>query len=139
MFAIETIASVIVGIVLMSYFMAARLFIICLGPFVAWISTWVLYAFGELVSSNRETADNTKRIIDHLQNNDSGSNESCSEPKGTVTDTSCTSVNASRVTNAEAKPLTSVSSKQPITRKWLCKSCGNMRSKTPCEHCGKFI
>ena len=67
-FVFEAIASVITGII----FAVVGLFdgeivlfvlglpIIFIGPVVAWISTWVLYGFGELISKTTEVARNTR-------------------------------------------------------------------------------
>jgi hypothetical protein len=52
MFIIEAIASVISGIALMPIddeFILYGLLIIFFGPVVAWVSSWILYGFGELV------------------------------------------------------------------------------------------
>ena len=52
MFIVEAIGAVIMGIVLLAtdddLIFAGLLTLFC-GPIIAWVSSWVLYAFGELV------------------------------------------------------------------------------------------
>lgn len=49
-FIIEAIASIITGIVLaIDEYEGGYLLICIFGPIVAWVSSWILYAFGELV------------------------------------------------------------------------------------------
>ena len=38
-------------------------------PFIIWISSWMLYAFGELVESNMEMRDNTKKQLNEINKN----------------------------------------------------------------------
>ena len=40
--------------------------LIIIGPIVAWISAVVLYGFGELIESSRETAETSKKILKKL-------------------------------------------------------------------------
>ena len=82
-----------------------------LGPIVAWVGSWLLYAFGELVenstSLNRKIPDMAK--------------PAAQQPAATV------------------KPATYLSKPAPRpanTHSWRCDYCGHMTSKSPCEHCG---
>ena len=43
------------------------------GPIVAWVSSWILYAFGELVDKTCKNEQNTKAIVDLLQEEKSSS------------------------------------------------------------------
>ena len=38
---------------------------ILLGPIVAWVSSWTLYGFGELVDKTCEIAENTKNAMNN--------------------------------------------------------------------------
>ncbi len=63
LFIIEAIAAVITGIVLLSIdddFILAGLLVMIVLPFVAWISSWLLYAFGELVDKICDIERNTR-------------------------------------------------------------------------------
>lgn len=46
-----------------------------LGPVIAWVSSWVLYAFGELVDKTAANERNTQNILKILLENNSKSNE----------------------------------------------------------------
>lgn len=46
-----------------------------LGPVVAWVSSWLLYAFGELVDKTAANERNTQNILKILLENNSKSNE----------------------------------------------------------------
>lgn len=48
-FIVEAIGSIIAGIVLAAEEDILYIFIAIIGPFIAWVSSWILYAFGELV------------------------------------------------------------------------------------------
>ena len=61
-FIVEAIAAVIAGIAFMiedDEFILMGLLIMILGPVVAWVSSWMLYGFGELVDKTCEIARNT--------------------------------------------------------------------------------
>lgn len=61
-FIVETIASVIAGIVFLFDYetVVLGLIIIIAGPLVAWVSSWLLYGFGELIDKVTEIACNTR-------------------------------------------------------------------------------
>ena len=60
MFIVEAIGAVITGIVLLAtdddLIFAGLLTLFC-GPIIAWVSSWVLYAFGELVEDVHNIRD----------------------------------------------------------------------------------
>ena len=75
-FIIEAVASVIGGIVIManagdvSGTVAIGFLTAVIGPIVAWVSSWLLYAFGELVDKTVENEKNTRNIAElMLENN----------------------------------------------------------------------
>ena len=58
-FIVEAIAAVIAGIALMAIDEDLILFgalALILGPVVAWVSSWLLYGFGELIEKATQTA-----------------------------------------------------------------------------------
>lgn len=67
-FIVEAFATIITGIVLMGdeIFFPGLLTAI-LGPVMAWISSWMLYAFGELVEKTVENERNTHAILTLMQ------------------------------------------------------------------------
>ena len=80
-FIIEAIAAIIVGIVFLigEDMLLVGAIILLAGPIVAWVSTWLLYAFGELVEKTSENESNTydiKIMLQQiLQNQNIGLNE----------------------------------------------------------------
>ena len=70
-FWIETIGAFVTGMVLMltsEYLILSGLFVMFLGPLCAWLSTLVLYAFGELVDKTSQNEENSRRILAILKN-----------------------------------------------------------------------
>lgn len=62
-FIIETIAAVITGIVPMMIeeeFMPFCFLVMIVGPIVAWVSSWLLYGFGELIEKACDIERNTR-------------------------------------------------------------------------------
>lgn len=71
-FVIEAIGTVITGVVLLcideDLILYGLLTLIC-GPIVAYIGSWILYAFGELVEKMVGNESNTKKILEKLERN----------------------------------------------------------------------
>ena len=62
-FVVEAIAAVISGIGLMASdddMILIGLLTMALGPFVAWVGSWLLYGFGELIEKAAEIELNTR-------------------------------------------------------------------------------
>lgn len=75
-FIVESIITILAGVALLisaidSYNSEERFllgfFFLALGPVIAWISSWLLYAFGELVEKTRANENNTRQILSVLQ------------------------------------------------------------------------
>ena len=120
-FVIEAIGAVITGLVLLftdeDLILYGLLILVC-GPIVAYIGSWILYAFGELVEITADNENNTRQILEKL-------NEKS-------TDASITFIK-----NKEYGNKTTNTPQTATTHKWLCDGCKKMRTQTPCEHCGK--
>lgn len=118
-FFFEAAACVVGGIALMAAddeLILWGMLLLFLGPLVSLVFAWFLYAFGELVESSKETAENTRKMVTLL---------TTENKKQTVTPSSQTQDSAGE---------TSV----PAPHSWRCNHCGKMRSGTHyCEHCGK--
>ena len=70
MFIAEAVTLVIWGMVLIAideYLIAIGLLMVFFGPLVAWISTWLLYAFGELVDKATAIERNTRKAENKSQ------------------------------------------------------------------------
>ena len=63
-FIIEAIAAIIAGFGLMAYDATfIGLLVLACGPLIAWVSSWILYAFGELVDKTCDNERNTQNIL----------------------------------------------------------------------------
>ena len=64
-FIIETIIFIIGGLVMLSdggdTAMIYGVITIIVGPLTAWVSSWLLYGFGELIEKACEIAENTRK------------------------------------------------------------------------------
>ena len=64
-FIIETIIFIIAGLVMLSdggdEAMITGIVTIIVGPLTAWVSSWLLYGFGELIEKTCEIAENTRK------------------------------------------------------------------------------
>lgn len=61
-FIVEAIAAIIAGIALMASdedMIPVGLLVMVVGPIVAWVSSWLLYGFGELIDKACDIARNT--------------------------------------------------------------------------------
>ena len=62
-FIVEAIAAVITGIALMASdedMIPVGLLVMVAGPIVAWVSSWLLYGFGELIDKTCDIERNTR-------------------------------------------------------------------------------
>ena len=95
-FVVAAIAAVVTGISLMASdedLMLYGLLVMVVGPIVAWVSSWLLYGFGQLIENSDIIAGRQKvsivkqeKIID--QNNEHTHVQRCAEDYAFV-DTSC--------------------------------------------------
>ena len=118
-FIIEAVGAIITGIALLITGVALfGLLILVCGPLVAWVSSWILYAFGELVETTAVNENNTRQLLKKL-------NEKSTDDSTTF------------IKNKEYDNQTTNIPQAATTHKWLCDGCKKMRTQTPCEHCGK--
>lgn len=68
LFIIEAIAAIIIGICLIEDWqeLIGTITIIA-GPIIAWISSWILYAFGELVEKTCASENHLRNILEFMQ------------------------------------------------------------------------
>ena len=62
-FIVEAIVAAIVGIALLASdedLIFTGLLVLLVGPIIAWVSSWLLYGFGELIDKVCEIAKNTR-------------------------------------------------------------------------------
>ena len=78
-FVVEAIAAVITGIALMASdedLILYGLLVLIAGPIIAWVSSWLLYGFGELIEMSTVTAHATGNIESILRRPEKSSAES---------------------------------------------------------------
>ncbi len=113
-FIVEAILFIIAGILLLSAdedLALHGLLTLSFGPIIAWVSSWILYAFGELVEKTVKNEDNTRNILKLLKEKSTTKNNS--------------------------SYATYVKNEIKSTHKWYCDGCKQMRTESPCEYCGK--
>jgi hypothetical protein len=124
-FITESIAAVIVAFVLMaSDLLLAGFLTLIAGPLVAWVSSWLLYAFGELVEKTTKNEQNTAKMVVLL--------ESVRRAQSTQV-----AQEGEKPVQEAAKPTAEVL----LTMEdcWFCKGCRtrNLRNRPRCWRCGK--
>lgn len=68
-FIVLAIIDFIVGIVILSvneYLIAAGLSVMLIGPILAWISSWILYGYGQLIENSDKLAKNVCETQDQI-------------------------------------------------------------------------
>lgn len=68
-FVIETLAALLGGFLMFFDDFLTGVLIILVTPIVAWISSWTLYAFGELVEKTTQNESNTREILKIMKQN----------------------------------------------------------------------
>ena len=118
-FIFEAIGAIIAGIVLIftdeDFILYGLITLIC-GPIIAWVSSWILYAFGELVEDVHFIRNKEERtVVDNKLN------------------TVAPKVYKSNPNNKTTHPITVV----PSNTGYKCPVCKmSMDSLVPCERCG---
>lgn len=116
-FIVGTIGALIIGLALIFIYEDLILYgfvTLIYGSIVAWVSSWTLYAFGELVEKTSENENNTRNILKQVKKFETNNNNQLH----------------TKYANHGKKEIES-------THKWLCDGCKKMRTQSPYEHCGK--
>ena len=67
---VEAFAAIVCGVGMMADDqLVPGLILVLLGPLAAWVSSWILYAFGELVEKTVTNEQNTSKILKLMQEN----------------------------------------------------------------------
>ena len=115
-FFVEAIASVIGGLILISIELAiVGILVIILGPLVAWVSSWLLYGFGQLI-------DNSDIIVTLMKKEAANH----SEQKNDI----ATDKVAESVRQFKAAKNANIPGKR-------CPHCGDLTKSKRCDFCGK--
>ena len=68
-FVVEAIAAILAGFVLAAEEDGVFILVSIVGPLVAWVGSWLLYGFGELIETNAQTRDLTAELLNKSRNN----------------------------------------------------------------------
>ena len=133
-FIVEAIGSIITGVVLASEADILYIFIAIGGPIIAWVGSWILYAFGELVEKTCDNEYNTRQILKKL-------NEKPIEQKQTSNNTTPLTVEATSDTpKTEKKEYADTAATFSTTEngKIICSQCKfeQPSGRKVCWHCG---
>ena len=132
-FIIEAIGAIIAGIVMIftdSTLILYGLLTLFFGPIVAWVSTWILYGFGDLVDKAGDITSLLYGLEETVEKN--SSNENPSQPNNystqkTNSSVNCTSNDRSDETNSDVDKK----------RQWLKLEEEQGKNVGQCEMCGK--
>jgi hypothetical protein len=138
-FVIEAIGAVITGLVLLftdeDLILYGLLTLVC-GPIVAFVGSWILYAFGELVEKTCDNEYNTRQILKKL-------NEKPIEQKQTSNNTTPLTVEATSDTpKTEKKEYADTDTAATFSTtengKIICSQCKfeQPSGRKVCWHCG---
>lgn len=124
-FIVEAIVAAIVGIALLASdedLIFTGLLVLLVGPIIAWVSSWLLYGFGELINNVCKIAANTRTLKNEL----------------TSFNTTNNAVNKMESSKEiRTKPFfKSVPTNQTSTQR-QCPHCGEIITSKICAMCGK--
>ena len=159
-FIVEAIGSIITAIVLPiasgdpDDFILISVLIAIVGPIVAWVGSWILYAFGELVEDVHAMRDKNSPIIKieteqkqpQAKSNPNVTNkETLTFQKSIETNSNCTEVPQQNISQKEAE-----AKKEEALEALPCPECGEdlsfmgwddneLKEEQTCPLCGKEI
>ena len=126
-FIVEAIASVITGIALWIDTEEGwcALILFC-GPILAWVSSWLIYGFGEIIDKLREIELNTRGGQSKIKIKETAEKAEKEEVEH---------MQRERIESILKKQNTKVISNAPSTKR--CPNCGENISSSVCDMCGK--
>ncbi len=140
-FIVEAIGAIVTGLVLLftdeELILYGFLTLIC-GPIIAWVSSWILYAFGELVEKTCDNQSNTNMIVKLLKEKDNKKTNIIDSPTYNASSkqraTSVTDNCENKVDNSPQSAQYTVSEKNTI----ICSLCNfeQPANRKVCWHCG---
>lgn len=146
-FIIEAIGAIITGFVFFCIdeeFILYGLLILVFGPIVAWVGSWILYAFGELVEKTSDSENVARLILKKLNENDIILETESKQPESKTTilrEPVAPKSNERPIENAKKpnnKATYSTTEKETI----ICSQCNTEqpRNRSVCWNCGvKFV
>lgn len=143
-FAIMAIGSFVGGIAMMATdddLIPPGVFVLILGPVVSWVSTWVLFGFGELVESNEDTKNSVYAIENmlrsHIRNTTGVTPSSSPTPVSSVKSTAPVAPTAP--TAAPTAAPAAAPAKTTAVPSSFCTQCGAKVIGSFCVRCGTKI
>ena len=139
-FAIMAIGSFVGGIAMMATdddLILPGVFVLILGPVVSWVSTWVLFGFGELIESNEDTKNSVYAIENMLRSyirNTTGAT-----PSSSPTPVSSVKSTAPVAPAAPTAAPTAAPAKTTEVPSSFCTQCGAKVIGSFCVRCGTKI
>lgn len=136
-FAVEAAGMIIAGLVMLfDYAPIAGMVFLIVGPLVAWISSWLLYAFGELVDKTAENEANTRNILKILKEKDMPQVQTAAPQAQAAAPKAQTAVPQAQAVQPQAQAREAYLNEMQANHSWRCDGCGKMATQSPCEHCG---
>ena len=150
-FIVEAVTAVIAGIVMIfDYALLAGLLTLLFGPVIAFVASWLLYGFGELIDKLERIEKHTKGLVTKFNSNIEDSKKPmkpieklsgeiecpvCGQkmPKGRGKCESCGQIFNSNPPKAPFNPEKDVIKG---THTWRCDKCNTLITKYPCAFCG---
>ena len=136
-FIVEAIVAVIAGMVLCTaddaFILEGLLTLFC-GPIVAWVSSWILYAFGELVEDVHAVRDKISPVFKPIVKNDTEQKQPQTKINPNVTNKETPTFQKSIETNSNCTevPQQNISQKEAEAKK-------EAREALPCPECGEGL
>ena len=142
-FIIEAIGAIITGLVLLftdEDLILYGLLTLVGGPIVAYVSSWILYAFGELVEKTADNENNTRQILKKINKNPASYITEESEGKVKSIIASEPTISKASETSNEKKENWTDTTIFSTTEKGtiICSQCNFEQpgNRTCCWHCG---
>ena len=129
-FIVEAISSIITGIALLVDTEEVIYILFCLvGPVVAFVSSWLLYGFGELIEKTTQNERNTRYIYHLLYNKENNEEEPVVKTAPPVYSAP-----------AQRKVISSAPISSYEAGFWICRKCNskNAAASRYCKNCGEY-
>lgn len=145
-FIIEALGAIITGLAFIIIegieYAWWALLVLIFGPIVAFVGSWLLYGFGELIEKTDKNESNTAAILNIL-NNSHKSNSNAQQTNKAEYTTQHTQKNSENATHANMAPKASYhpQKESPTDGTIFCPSCGFEQSqdRIVCFKCGKSL
>lgn len=140
MFIVEAISAFIAGIVLAADTDVLYILLCIVGPIVAWVSSWVLYAFGELVEDVHAMRNKERSSIGAINSIHTGEHNGQQTVSCNKESSSTDTINSSHTSEDNDQQTVSRNKKNTYSffvGYWVCPKCnrGNPDELDKCKWC----